>query len=162
MSRDEHAKLMKHFEKKITSMTPFHGLDVGKLKPYSKFLAPHAESIDFTKKNRNRQKPLDIDALLKELNANELKVKVPTKLDVMYSYPKTYTTPKALCMSVEKKCEDLLASMGNGNRSQPTTRIGGLCRHASNDFKRKMYQACQQRGADKGALDSFRKYSGMY
>lgn len=65
-------------------------------------------------------------------------------------------------MSIGRKCDDLLASMGSGNRSLPTTRIGGLCRHMNNDFKRKLYQECQQRGADKSALDSFKQYSGMH
>jgi hypothetical protein len=162
VSLAEHAKVMKHFEKKITSTTPFHGLDIGKLKPYSKFLAPHAESIDLTKKNRNRQKPLDIDALLKELDAKELKVNAPTKFDVVYAYPKSHIMRMPVGISVGRKCDDLLASMRSGNRSHPTTRIGGLCRHLDNDFKRKMYQECQLRGADKGALDSFRRYSGMH
>lgn len=162
MSLAEHAKVMEHFEKKITGKTTFHGLDVGKLKPYSKFLAPHAESIDLTKKNRNRQKPLDIDALLKELDANELKVKVPTKLDVMYSYPKSHIMRISPIKTRSQKCDDLLATMVDGNRSVPVVTIAGVCKHMDNDFKRKMYQECQQRGADKGALDSFRKYSGMH
>ena len=162
MSLAEHAKVMKHFEEKITGMTPFHGLDVGKLKPYSKFLAPHAESIDLTKKNRNRQKPLNLDELLRKIESAELKVKTPTRLDVVYSYPSNHLMRVSPIKTRSQKCDELLASMGNGNRSLPTAKIGGLCKHMGNSFKRKMYQECQTRGADTGALDSFRKYSGMH
>ena len=162
MSNDTHAKVMKHYEKKITAMTPFHGLDVGKLKPYSKFLAPHVESIDLTKKNRNRQKPLDIDDVLKEIDADELKVKTPTRWDLLYSYPLNHIMRISPIKTRSQKCDELLASMGDGNRSVPVVKIAGVCKTMDNDFKRKMYQECQQRGADKGALDSFRKYSGMH
>ena len=162
MSLIEHAKVMKHYELTITSMSPFHGLDVGKLKPYSKFFAPHAESVDLTKKNRNRQKPLDIDALFKEIEIDELKVIAPTSSDVVYSYPKNHPSKMTYGTSIEGKCNQILATMCNGNRSNPTVQIGGLCRHMNNDFKRKMYQDCQQRGADKSALNSFKKFSGMH
>jgi hypothetical protein len=109
MSRHEHAKVMKHLEKKITSMTPFHGLDAGKLKPYSKFLAPHAESSKKVKrKNLNRPDPLDIDELLREIDSDELKVKAPTRWDLSYSYPRDHimsVTPRRTCWHSPKSVD---------------------------------------------------------
>ena len=163
MSRDEHAKVMKHFEIKITSMTPFHGLDVGKLKPYSKFLAPHVESSEkVNRKNLNRPDPLDIDALLREIDSDELKVKAPTRWDLSYVYPLNHIMRISPIKTRSQKCDDLLTTMVGGNRSIPVVKIAGVCKHMDNDFKRKMYQECQQRGADKSSLDSFRQYSGMH
>jgi len=161
MSLEEHHKIIHYFAHKINDINSSSGLDTTKLTPYSKFFAPHAESIILNLKNRNRQKPLDIDNLISEINATLPKVNSPTCRDLNYSHPDYDNIISKADKSCIEKCKEIIDTMCKGHRSSPTVRIAGICKSLDVDTKRQLYDSCKEHGADENALKSFMKYSNL-
>ena len=162
MTIQEHRTIMDHYRTKIEDFAEEycleHGLDTGKLKPWSKFYLPHKESDK--KHMKKDRKPLDVDKLLHKIPVQPIVIS-PTQDDLDYRDPTGNPIIKPR-KSLFAKCNDLIDQMIPNRRSHLATQVGRRTRYLSATEREFLFARMVEKGVSDSALKSARKYSGGY
>ena len=140
------------------------GLDSSKDNFSSCFYAPctiigreeYAFFSSFGVDNRAIKKnALDVESILK------LSIVKETKVELEYEEEKIITQKDFKTTNQYRKVEVLLNQMVKGNRSYLATEIGGKIKYWELNEKLEMIQKCINKGIDKSAEQSLRRYAGL-
>jgi hypothetical protein len=162
MTIQEHRILMDYYRSQIEEFADDycleHGLDAGKLTPWSKFYLPHRES---DKKHMKRdRKPLDVDKLLHRIPVKPIVIS-PTLDDLEYKDITGNPIAKSK-KSLFDKCNDLIDQMVPNGRSYLATKVGRRTRYLNANQREFLFARMVEKGVSESALKSARKYSRGY